>query len=129
MSLQKLMSNFADYNLWVNRQYADWLSKKPAELLNRESPSSYSSIMKTLRHMNDTEVYWYSIISETTCSPEETKDDSKVFDELLSTSEKLSKLVNSYSEEDLVKKVKIVNQWFECDLPRYEYIQHIVNHG
>lgn len=65
MSLKKIMTNYADYNLWVNQQFVNWLSPKSDELLYTEVPSSFSTIIKTLDHIWSTEEYWFSVISET----------------------------------------------------------------
>lgn len=132
MSLKRIMSNYADYNLWVNQQFVNWLSPKSDELLNAEVPSSFSTIMKTLDHIWSTEEYWFSVISESSLS--EKKEESElskeeIFAGLLNSSTKLKHLINSLSEEDLIKEVKIVNPWFECELPISEYLIQVINHG
>lgn len=132
MGLKKLMTNYADYNLWVNQQFVNWLSAKSDELLHRELPSSYSSIIKTLNHIWATEEYWYAIIAET---PEFDKRDDVVLvtDEILkgliNRSTQLAQLIASLSEEKLAEKVKIISPWFECELPKYDYLLQVVNHG
>ena len=65
MNLKKIMTNYAEYNLWTNQQFVKWLSTKSGDLLHSEVASSYSSIIKTLNHIWATEEYWYSIIAET----------------------------------------------------------------
>ncbi|MBS7256185.1 DinB family protein [Flavobacterium branchiicola] len=132
MSLKTIMSNYANYNLWVNQQFVNWLSPKSDDLLNAEVASSYSSIMKTLDHIWATEEYWFSVISET--APAEKKELSElstddVFAGLLNSSQKLTDFINSLSEEALAKEVKISNPWFECELPLSEYLLQVVNHG
>ena len=126
------MTNYATYNAWVNQQFANWLSSKSEELLHKELPSSYSSIMKTLNHIWATEEYWYAIIAET---PEfDTRENvDLVTDEILkglvNRSNRLAALIESLSEEELSREVKIVNPWFECELPKYEYLMQVINHG
>ena len=61
MSLHKLMTNYADYNSWVNQKYVDWLSTKPDELLHKETPSSFPSIIRTLNHIWSTQEFWWGI--------------------------------------------------------------------
>lgn len=132
MSLKKIMSNYADYNLWVNQQFVNWLSPKPDDLLYAEVPSSFSTIMKTLDHIWSTEEYWFSVISETAMSEKKTENElskEEIFDGLLNSSAKLKHLINSLSEENLVKEVKITNPWFECKLPISEYVIQVINHG
>ncbi|MDQ6471290.1 DinB family protein [Flavobacterium sp. LHD-80] len=132
MSLKKIMSNYADYNLWVNQQFVNWLSPKSSELLYAEVPSSFSTIVKTLDHIWSTEEYWFSVISETEMSEKKPKNElskEEIFAGLLNSSTKLKHLINSLSEEDLDKEVKIVNPWFECELPISEYLIQVINHG
>lgn len=132
MSLKRIMSNYADYNLWVNQQFVSWLSPKSDELLYAEAISSFSSIMKTLDHIWSTEEYWFSVISETPMK--EKKDISElsrdeIFAGLLDSSARLRNLIHSMSEEDLVKEVKIINPWFECEEPISNYLIQVINHG
>lgn len=132
MSLKKIMSNFADYNLWVNQQFLNWLSPKPDELLHTEVQSSFSTILKTLDHIWSTEEYWFSIISENDLAekkPENELSKEEIFAGLLNSSTRLKHLINSLSEEDLMKEVKIINPWFECELPISEYLIQVINHG
>ena len=132
MSLKKIMTNYAAYNLWVNQQFVNWLSTKSDELLNTEVASSYTSIMKTLNHIWETEEYWYSVIAETVpFDKKESIDLNKnvLFEGLLNTSAKLSALIVSLKEEQLVKTIKIENPWFQCELPLSEYLLQVVNHG
>lgn len=132
MSLKKLMTNYADYNLWVNQQFVSWLSTKSDELLHKELPSSYSSIIKTLNHIWATEEYWFSIIAETL---EFDKRDNvelvteEIFKGLLNRSTHLAELIKSLSEEELTKRIKIENPWFQCELPKYDYLMQVINHG
>jgi uncharacterized damage-inducible protein DinB len=132
MSLKKLMTNYADYNLWVNQQFVNWLSTKSDELLHKELPSSYSSIIKTLNHIWATEEYWFSIIAET---PEFDKRENvdlvteEILNGLLNRSTHLAELIKSLSEEELTKKVKIESPWFQCELPKCDYLLQVINHG
>ncbi|MDW8851412.1 DinB family protein [Flavobacterium sp. MMLR14_040] len=132
MSLKNIMSNYADYNLWVNQQFVNWLSPKSDELLYAEVPSSFSTIMKTLDHIWSTEEYWLSVISETSLLEKKLESElskEEILSGLLNSSKKLANFINSLSEEDFVKKVKIINPWFECELPISDYLLQVINHG
>lgn len=126
------MTNYANYNLWVNQQFVNWLSPKSDELLHQELPSSYSSIIKTLNHIWATEEYWYAIIAET---PEFDARENvelvtdEVLKGLVNRSSQLAQLIASLSEEELSKKVKIESPWFQCDLPKCDYLLQVINHG
>lgn len=133
MDLQNLVTNYAGYNLSVNQQFVDWLSNKTTEQLNQESPSSFSSILKTLNHIWGMEEYWYSIICQQTDFINrygiEDLNADEVFQGLINRSQVLANEIKSFSRNDLVEKIKVVSPWFEANQSRYEYIQHFVNHG
>jgi uncharacterized damage-inducible protein DinB len=41
----------------------------------------------------------------------------------------LAELIKSLSEEELTKKIKIESPWFQCELPKYDYLLQVINHG
>lgn len=132
MVLKQMMTNYAEYNLWVNQQFSNWLSTKSDELLHQEVISSFSSIIKTLNHIWATEEYWYSVIAETSEFDKREVEElvtSEVLKGLVNRSACLAQLIASLSEEELAKTIKIDNPWFQCELPRYEYLLQVVNHG
>lgn len=133
MSLQKFMANNACYHAWATQKFVDWLSPKPDELLHKEVPSSFNSIIKTLNHIWATDEYWYAIIAETQNYIKRrdiTEFDSKeIFEGIVNRASEINHLIASYSEEELSKTVKIETVWFKCELPKYEYLQQLVNHG
>ncbi|MDQ1855645.1 DinB family protein [Chryseobacterium sp. WLY505] len=133
MSLKTLVSKSAQYNNWVVNKYIDWLSTKSDEQLNQETISSFPTILKTLHHIWQTQEYWWSHISEKDdfdfVKTAETTSREDVFNAIKNNSQKLVDYVESLSEEDLSKNVKIESQWFQCDFSKYEYIQHAILHG
>jgi uncharacterized damage-inducible protein DinB len=133
MSLQQLATSYADYNAWATQQFADWLSTKPDDLLHKEISSSYPSIIKTLNHIWAAEEYWYAVIAETRDFENRRQIEHFETKEILTGGVKranlLADLIRSYSEEDLMKTVHIENRLFQCDLPKYEYLLQVVNHG
>ncbi len=94
--------------------------------------ASHRSCIKTLNHIWATEEYWYSVIAETS---EFDKRENKglvrteIFEGLLRRSALLAELIQSFTEEELSKKVKIVSPWFQCELPKYDYLMQVINHG
>lgn len=133
MSLQKFMANNANYHAWATRKFVDWLSTVPRERLYQEVPSSFNSIIKTLNHIWATDEYWYSIIAETSNfeNRSEVTDlvSTEIFEGLAHRANEISRLINSYSEKDLSKEIKIETPWFKCILPKYEYLQQLINHS
>ena len=132
MSLQKLMTNYAEFNLWANTMYADWLKIKPEALLHQEVASSYPSIILTVMHIWDTERFWLSILKNEI--PEKfTQDIPKnyldSFSGLVNQSHAFHKYVNSLSENELTEECKLDMPWMKGQVPRYEFIQHCLNHS
>ncbi|MCD9617228.1 DinB family protein [Chryseobacterium gleum] len=133
MSLKALVSKSVQYNNWVVNKYIDWLSTKSDEQLNQETISSFPTILKTLHHIWQTQEYWWGHISEnndfdfTKTTEVTSKED--IFNAIKNNSQKLVDYVESLSEDDLSKNVKIESQWFQCDFYKYEYIQHAILHG
>ncbi len=133
MSLKALVSKTVQYNNWVVNKYIDWLSTKSDEQLNQETISSFPTILKTLHHIWQTQEYWWSYIAERNdfdvSKTAETNSKEDVFNAIRTNSQMLADYVESLSEEDLLKNVKIESQWFQCDFSKYEYIQHAILHG
>ncbi|MGH1519822.1 DinB family protein [Chryseobacterium sp. JK1] len=133
MSLKALATKSVQYNNWVVHKYIDWLATKSDEQLNREVISSFPTILKTLHHIWQSQEFWWSYISEShDFDFEKTSsitDKEGVFNAIKNNSQKLADYVETLSEEDLIKNIKIETQWFQCDFSRYEYIQHIILHG
>lgn len=133
MSIQKLITNYSNYNCWVNKKYNDWLSTKPRELLFKEASSSFPTIIQTLNHIWSTQEFWRGIIAETSDITNKydatTFDPDEIFDGIKFSSERLKQFIDGLSEKELESMLKVVTPWFQCDLPRYEYIQHVIGHG
>jgi len=133
MNLQNFMANNANYHSWATQKFVEWLSSKPDELLHKEVPSSFNSIIKTLNHIWATDEYWYSIIAETSDfvnRGEITEFNSKeIFDGIVHRANEISKLIGSYSNEELSKVIKIETPWFKCNFPKYDYLQQLINHA
>jgi uncharacterized damage-inducible protein DinB len=133
MSLQLLISNYSAFNAWANQRIVTWLRTVDTELLYQQTPSSYTSLDYTLQHILRTQRYWLLFISE--------EDTSKVnwairegeveniMTELITVSEEMKNKFSAFTEADLLKVLHLRSDWAQNDLPRYEYIQHIINHG
>jgi uncharacterized damage-inducible protein DinB len=134
MSLQKLMHNYAAFNLWANTTIAEWLKTKPIAFLEQEVPSSYPCIAKTVQHIAETERFWLQVLKSDNNkpSPRWSKidcSDQEVLDELMRQSKSLSDHIGSLSEADLLGDCTLDAPWMQGTLPTYEFIQHCVNHS
>jgi uncharacterized damage-inducible protein DinB len=131
MSLEKLMHNYADYNLWANQTLTDWLSTKPAALLGKNVPSSYPSLAKTLSHLWDTEKFWLAVLQGSARQPwaEFNGSDEEVITGLLRQSEAFCAYVKTLDEAALLEPCHLDATWLQGYMPKYEFIQHCINHG
>ena len=133
MSLQKLMINYASYNLWANQRLIDYVSTKPEENLHAEVKSSYPGILKTFHHIFVVEEFWLDVISQTGKAPEwpnfEGLEKDVVFSAVIQQSEAILRYVKSLSEAALSEIIPLDTPWVKGELERYEFIQHLFNHS
>jgi uncharacterized damage-inducible protein DinB len=131
MSLQTSIKNSVDYNIWVTEQLVNWLQCFPEELLQKECPSSFNSIAKTLKHISDTQLYWSSMIRETTTPGFDymaTTVDVKIEMENLVSEAKLLAAYVKENNEAMSEYRLIESEWFSSNFPKYEYLQHLIIH-
>lgn len=152
------MRTYAEYNLWANEQMTDWLKDIPEDLARQEIESSFPSIRKTAFHLWFSEYGWsHKIHSGDWERPDSSKikqPTTKIWEELLSTSQEIVREVVSYEMEDWmvlhergegqqVKRIDIFHQLFnhatyhrgQCitmgrqlglkDPPRTDYLYYI----
>ncbi|MGX5820265.1 DinB family protein [Chitinophaga lutea] len=131
--LLSLMRNYADYNRWANTTLINWLRTKPAETLDAEVASSFSSIKKTLAHMWQSQQYWLQVLHNTPPEQVERREFhgtlEEVFDTLVSHSEQMADFFRQAEEETVTAPTHIQNKWFECNFPNYEYAVQVFNHS
>lgn len=132
-SLSHLMKNYVVYNLWANRKYVNWLRQKSADLLDSEIPSSFSSLKETLIHIWDTERFWLSVLQQVP-HPNTFRNGyngtlEDVLEGIVSHSENFATYVSSLSNEQIVETVTLVTPWASGTRPRFDFIQHCMNHS
>ena len=57
--MKQIVQQLTSYNAWANQQMAGIINALPAEYHNREIPSSFNSLFKTILHMYDAESIWW----------------------------------------------------------------------
>jgi len=134
MSLQKLMTSYVEYNAWANQTLVAWLKNKPAELWDQEVASSFPSITKTIIHIWDTERFWISVLKGVPPPPsfrfvnfDGTADEA--MNELIKQSQEFADYVQTLWESDLLEECHLDTPWVKGALPKYEFIQHCMNHS
>lgn len=126
-----LLRNYMHYNLWTNITLLKWLETKPQELLEKEIPSSFSSIKLTLQHMWKTQGYWFAIIRKVDdYNPEYYSDCiAGIISGMRQQSAEISLFVENLTAAQLNEKVCIRSPWFTCAYPISEYVMQVVNHN
>jgi len=133
MSIKKLISSYAAYNLSANQQFVKWLNNQSEEQLQKDVQSSFNGILQTLIHIWAIEEMWCTDLFKNTDAVNRygIKDlkPKEVFEGLLNRSSIIAEKVNQLTEEELSEKVHIKTPWFEANLTLVEYLQHLFNHG
>ncbi|HMY73228.1 MAG TPA: DinB family protein [Blastocatellia bacterium] len=129
-----LIADYAAYNLWANKQLVDWLKTKPLEAMEREVPSSFSSVKQTLVHIWDTETWWLGTLQQS--QPESNYGRvfsgplEEVFAGLVAQSEALVAYAQLLTADSLQEQCPFSIPYFgDFVRPRFEMIQHTVNHS
>lgn len=58
--MKEILSQYVAYNYWANQRILDFILGLPEDLLNKEVPSSFKSLKKTVLHIWDAEMIWIS---------------------------------------------------------------------
>ena len=56
--MKNFLVSLCAYNIWANKRILEYLHLQPADLIDRETISSYSTIRKTVYHMWDAQLIW-----------------------------------------------------------------------
>jgi len=128
-----LLSSYANANHWANETIVNWLSQKPEADFYKTVPSSYPSVVLTLNHILAVQEFWYAVISKTEVSSQrymiENPTHQEVFPQLIAQSGLLAAYVAGLSEADLLEEVHLDTPWAKGNLPRFEFIQHVLTHS
>lgn len=132
-SIVFLARNYASYNSWANKTLVNWLRTKPAELLVQEVPSSFPTIQATLQHIWQAQCYWLGILRKdedprASLQPV-TPTLDEVLDGIVAQSQEMADFIETMVEEQVNEPVRVVNPWFECNFPAFEYVMQVMNHG
>jgi uncharacterized damage-inducible protein DinB len=126
-----LMKNYAGYNLWANATLVNWLRSKPADVLAKEVPSSFTTIKSTIVHIWNTQRYWLSAIKKS--KPESVEEFTGTLEEafkgLVEHSDEFADYVESMTDQQIEENNMVINPWFQCDFQNFEYIMQVMNHS
>jgi uncharacterized damage-inducible protein DinB len=128
------MNDYVLANLWAMETIVEWLKDKPADLLEKEIPSSFPGIRESLVHIWDTERFWLSVIKKE-AAPESFRmvgfhgNLEEIFDGARETSRQFVEYVTNLSEDELCEIVQLDTPWVAGYKSRCEFIQHAMNHS
>lgn len=132
--LSQLAHNYVQADYWANETIVDWLTSKPSELIEKEIASSFPGIRETLVHIWDTDRFWLSVIKGESAPVSFREAPFKgtlkeVFNGLLATSLDFRNTVLAMDEKSLTEVLHLDTPWFKSSQPRFQYIQHCMNHS
>lgn len=133
-SLKEILTDNARYNHWAHQTLVEWLRTKPVELLEKEVPSSFSSLRLTLMHIWDVEQGWHGrLVGQPTKSYTWEGFDGTLEDilqDIVRQSEKLVNYIEGLTDEELEEGCYFNIMYVgEHTLPRREIIQHSLVHS
>jgi uncharacterized damage-inducible protein DinB len=130
--ISKLVRKNAAYNFWTSQRLINWLSTKGTDLMDENVASSFPSIRATLIHICNTERFWLDVLRETPLafSPEdlEALSTENLFEIFQRQAEQLMLYIEQLSDQEILEEVSLNTPWVKGRSPRYEFIQHVVNH-
>ncbi|MCS6819429.1 MAG: DinB family protein [Chitinophagales bacterium] len=129
-SIQKHLA----YNAWANRRIANMLKNIPEKDLFMEYPSSFKNIYRTVLHIWDAEVIWFTRIQggQITNWPSEhfTGSPAEALDKYPLASEELLSFIKDKDSSFLESIVRYKNlKGMEYAQPVEDILFHVVNHG
>jgi uncharacterized damage-inducible protein DinB len=132
--ITSLINEYALANQWAIETIVSWLKTKPSDAVEKEIASSFPGVRGTLVHIWDVERFWLSVIKQEPAPPsfrfagfQGTLDE--VFEGVQKTSMEIADYVGNLSEEELCEHVQLNTPWAKGTKPRYEFVQHCINHS
>ena len=130
--LKEILVQYATYNLWANQRLINTINNLPEDVADAAITSSFSSIKKTLQHLNVVEFIWWQRLKlvESILPLEEKNQTAKeIGKELLSYSlqwkEWVEKSTVAAFEHEFVYRNSKKEQFKQ---PVYQMLIHLFNH-
>ncbi|HUR10371.1 MAG TPA: DinB family protein [Flavitalea sp.] len=132
--MKEILQQYAAYNCWSNQRMSDFIQPLEMGLLEKEIPSSFSSIHSTLLHMWDAESIWWQRmkLQEVITSPSANfKGNAKdVVAALLHQNKLWESWVNNATESAINHVFHYRNSKKEqFKQPVYQVLLHVFNHA
>ncbi len=123
------ISMYANYNLWANTEFVNWLKELDSTILVTETPSSFPTIRETLIHLLGAETGWSSPLTKTEWKK---LDDSvnelsneAIMDELIKASDNIRNTVSNLVLTDVNSYLDSMEYFYNAE----GIIMHVCNHS
>jgi uncharacterized damage-inducible protein DinB len=131
--MKELLQQCAAYNIWATKLLVDRMFKLFDEEINRELPSSFPSLYKTIQHMWLAEEVWWQRLKLVETPELQSDKFTGTFTELAANHAKQSQQwlewVNGATEPQLTHVFAYIRNKEQIKMPVYQMIHHVFNHG
>lgn len=126
---ESILEDYANYNLWANEQFVEWLSNATDEQLETEIESSFSTIRATIIHLWGAEYGWLTALKNEPWGRPfdgDTFDGSNkdLFDHFIKTSTAFKAFVNNIEASNFKNKPKT-----DAEYTNEEVVLTVFNHA
>ena len=115
------------YNLWANKRLIHWLNTNDKELLTEECTSSFSTVVDTVNHMLDGQIFYYCALNEQALERVWGNSIEEIFKGIIEQSEAFVNYVESQKSLNELRLVSMKN--LNGNFYQFELIQHCMNHS
>jgi uncharacterized damage-inducible protein DinB len=132
--MKGLLQQLAAYNIWANALLMEILKKLPGELHQKEIPSSFNSLEKTVLHMWNAESVWWQRmkLQERITGPMESFNGKMedAIEGLTLQNKQWNEWINKAQEHHLQHVFQYQNfKGEQFKQPIYQMLLHLFNHG
>jgi len=138
VTLANFAKDAAAYTLWANRRLVNWLREQPADIIEKEVPSSFPSIRETLTHIWFVQKGWMATLqglpTESNYGQSFEGSLEDLYEGFIEQTEQMTYYILSLNEVGMQERCafKVPIRWPEWDdfeRAAFEIIQHVSNHG
>ncbi|WP_298425099.1 DinB family protein [uncultured Kordia sp.] len=115
------------YNLWANKRLLTWLKANENDLLTKECLSSFTSIIDTVNHILDGQIFYYYILKQQPIERAWGITTEEILKGFIEQSEMFLDYVNSHKSLNELRSLK--TKTLEGNFTQFELIQHCINHS
>ncbi len=116
-----------NYNLWANKRLIHWLQSNDKELLTKECQSSFTTVLDTVSHILDGQIFYYCLLNEQPIERLWGNTEEEILNGLIEQSEAFIAYVKSQKSLNAFRFLK--TKTLEGTFTQFELIQHCMNHS